>query len=168
MADIREAYLLTEALTRHGPVDWSVARAPVSTMVGSRSTPAAAGRDVPARDRLIAMYAQLLRAVLDDETELPPPAQGTAHSAGPLAELIRLRHTMEKHAGHNSRGWALQAVADQLAYDVALVRLGRRRGVPVDIDGFDVPERGRARLEQAMLDKGVNLPAHSGTAEGNA
>jgi hypothetical protein len=110
------------------------------------------------------MYAQLLQALLSDDTEPPPPVQGTGHPAGPLAELIRLRHAMEKHAGHNSQGWALQAVADQLAYDAALVRLGRKRGVPVDLEVFDVPERGRAQLEQAMIDKGVNLPAPSGTA----
>ncbi len=73
---------------------------------------------------------------------------------------------MEKHEGHKSQGWALQAVADQLAYDAALVRLGRRRGVPVDLDVFDVPEQGRAKLEQAMLDQGVNLPSGSGMAEG--
>jgi hypothetical protein len=110
------------------------------------------------------MYAQLLQALLSDDTEPPPPAQGTGHPTGPLAELVRLRHAMEKHAGHNSQGWALQSVADQLAYDAALVRLGRKRGVPVDLEVFDVPERGRAQLEQAMIDRGVNLPAHSGTA----
>jgi hypothetical protein len=113
------------------------------------------------------MYAQLLQAVLSDDTEPLPPVHGTTHSAGSLAELVQLRHAMEKHAGHNSQGWALQAVADQLAYDAALVRLGRKRGVPVDLEVFDVPERGRAQLEQAMIDKGVNLPAFSSKAESN-
>ena len=28
---------------------------------------------------------------------------------------------------------------------------------------FDVPERGRKQLEQALLDKGVNLPETFGT-----
>jgi len=101
------------------------------------------------------MYAQLLEAVLVDETEY----EGPSRSAGPLAELNRLRHVMEKHSGRTDPGWALQAVADQLAYDAALVRLARRRGITTDSTTFVVPGRGRAQLEQELIDKGVNLPA---------
>ena len=103
------------------------------------------------------MYAQLLEAVLSDEVDPPAPPR----SSGPLAELVRLRHAMEKHAERNDPGWALQAVTDQLAYDAALVRLARRRGVLFDLDAFDVPEQGRDRLERALLDKGVKLPVRT-------
>ncbi len=108
------------------------------------------------RGQVHPMYVRLLDAVLSDvpDPSAPPPAR----SPGPLAELVRLRHVMEKHAEHAGTGWALQAVADQLAYDAALVRLARKRGVVVDIGCFDVPDQGRARLEQALVDKGVNLP----------
>ena len=111
----------------------------------------------PGSDRMHPMYAELLEAVLSDRGE--PSAPAPARSSGPLAELLRLRHVMEKHAARNDAGWALQSVADQLAYDAALVRLARKRGVDTDLASFDVPERGRARLEQALIDKGVNLPA---------
>jgi len=112
------------------------------------------------------MYARLLEAVLTEEDD-PSPSVHT-RSSGPLAELVRLRHAMDKHAGRNDPGWALQAVADQLAYDAALVRLARKRGVPVELGCFDVPERGRAQLEQALADRGVNLPARAVPAEGAA
>ena len=102
------------------------------------------------------MYERLLEAVLNDETAADTPPTGRA--VGPLAELVRLRHTMDKHAERTDPGWALQAVADQLAYDAALVRLARKRGVPVDLDDFDVPERGRSAIEQALVAKGINLP----------
>jgi len=106
------------------------------------------------------MYAQLLQAVLRDEAD-PATAQPPTRSGGLLAEVVRLGHTMQKHARRHDPGWALQAVADQLAYDAALVRLGRKRGVVVDLGTFDVPDRGRAQLENALIDMGVNLPAQA-------
>jgi hypothetical protein len=107
------------------------------------------------------MYVQLLQAVLNDEVDPTSPVEPPARPVGPLAELTRLRHAIDKHAEHNDPGWALQAVADQLAYDAALVRMGRKKEVRVELDSFDVPERGRAHLEQALIDRGVNL-ARSG------
>ncbi|HEY5110058.1 MAG TPA: hypothetical protein VII96_10670 [Acidimicrobiales bacterium] len=101
-----------------------------------------------------AMYTQLLEAVLAYEAD--PATQ--PRSQGPLADVIRLRHTMERHAARTDPGWALQAVADQLAYDAALVRLARKRGVAVGLDAFDIPEQGRAALEEALIALGVNLP----------
>ncbi len=103
------------------------------------------------------MYAQLLEAVLTDEDS---SATGP-RSQGPLAEVLHLRQAMEHRADRVDPGWALQAVADQLAYDAALVRLARRRGIAVDIHSFAVPERGREDLEQALRDKGVHLPQGS-------
>jgi len=105
------------------------------------------------------MYAQLLEATLSAP---PDPAVAPSTRSGPLAELVRLRHVMEKHTERADPGWALQAVADQLAYDAALVRMAHKRGVPVFLGAFDVPEQGRAELEQALLDRGVNLPTGSG------
>jgi len=128
----------------------------VAVSAGSRSGP---GSVESGGDRVSPMYARLLEAVLTDEGE---PATGTpTRSSGPLAELLRLRHVMDKHADRADAGWALQAVADQLAYDAALVRMARKRGVPIDLCAFDVPERGRADLEQALVERGVNIPART-------
>ena len=100
------------------------------------------------------MYSQLLEAVLDyeEDPEVRPRSQG------PLADVLRLRHAMERHATRTDPGWALQAVADQLAYDAALIRLARRRGIATDLGDFELPERGRTVLEDALITKGVNLP----------
>jgi len=114
------------------------------------------------------MYVDLLEAVLSDEGDpsVPPPAR----SPGPLAELIRLRHVLEKHAARTEPGRALQSVTDQLAYDAALVRLARKRGIPFELVSFSVPERGRAALEAALVERGVNLQfrerAEADTAQG--
>jgi hypothetical protein len=113
------------------------------------------------------MYVRLLEAVLSDETDPVSPDQPPAHPSVPLAEVVRLRRAMEKHANRTDPGWALQAVADQLAYDAALVRLGRRRGVVVELDGFDVPDRGRAQLERAMIEKGIRLSARTHMPDGH-
>lgn len=100
-----------------------------------------------------AMYSHLLEAVLAYEAD---PAT-RSRSQGPLADVIRLRHTMERHAVRTDPGWALQAVADQLAYDAGLIRLARRRGIAIRSDAFDIPERGRTALEDALLAQGVDL-----------
>jgi len=100
------------------------------------------------------MYTQLLEAVLAYEAD--PDTQ--PRSQGPLADVVRLRHTLERHAARTDPGWALQAVADQLAYDAALIRLARKRGIPIGPADFDNPDRGRTELEDALISKGVNLP----------
>jgi hypothetical protein len=100
------------------------------------------------------MYSQLLEAVLDYEED----PEVRTRSQGPLADVLRLRHAMDRHATRTDPGWALQAVADQLAYDAALIRLARRRRIAADPTAFELPERGRAELEEALIAKGVNLP----------
>ena len=99
------------------------------------------------------MYKQLLDAVLAYEVD--PATQ--SRSQGPLADVIRLRHTIKRHAAGTDPGWALNSVADQLAYDAALVRLARKRGITVRSDSFDIPERGRTALENALIAQGVDF-----------
>ena len=108
------------------------------------------GRDL----QVNVMYSQLLEAVLDYEED--PEAR--ARSQGPLADVLHLRHAMDRNAARTDPGWALQAVADQLAYDAALIRLARRRSIVADPAAFEAPEHGRAALEEALIAKGVKLP----------
>lgn len=122
--------------------------------MANSTAPGEEGRAGSEDERGYAMYTQLLAAVLAYEAD--PATQ--PRSQGPLADVVRLRHTMERRAGRNDPGWALQAVADQLAYDAALVRLARRRGIDAGPQAFDIPERGRAGLEAALIARGVNLP----------
>ena len=99
------------------------------------------------------MYTQLLEAVLANEAD---PAT-RSRSQGSVADVVRLRHVIERHAARTDPRWALQAVADQLAYDAALVRLARKRGIVAGPDTFTNPERGRAALEDALIAQGVEL-----------
>jgi hypothetical protein len=132
------------------------------------------GVAVPGRDldpggrdpQVNVMYSQLLEAILDyeEDPEVRPRSQG------PLADVLRLGHAMERHANRTDPGWALQAVADQVAYDAALIRLARRRGIAADPSTFEVPERGRSALEEALIARGVNLqrrtPSHDASSHG--
>ena len=117
------------------------------------------GPDGPERSQANPMYARLLEAVLNEEADASTAAP--TRSSGPLAEVVRLSHVLERQTDHADPEWALQGVTDQLAYDAALVRLARKRGVPTDLASFEVPARGRAQLEQALLDRGVRLPARA-------
>ena len=49
-------------------------------------------------------------------------------------------------------GWSHTDVVDQIAYDTALIHLAQRHGIDWDINEFDQPHSGRARL-QAKLRK---------------
>ncbi len=102
---------------------------------------------MPARS----MYSELLDAAFGE----PGQADGPPTTAGSLAELVRCRRLLEEDATHSGPDWALQAVADQLAYDAALIRLARRMGLACSIRDFDQPEQGRQRLERYLVDGGV-------------
>lgn len=99
------------------------------------------------------MYRQLLEAVLAYEAD--PATQ--SRSQGPVADVVRLRRVIERHAVRTDPRWALQAIADQLAYDAALVRLARKRGIAAGPRTFTDPERGRAALEDALAAQGIEL-----------
>ena len=111
---------------------------------------------------MTAIYTQLLEAVLAYE---PDPAT-EPRSQGPMADVIRLGRAMESHASRKDPGWALEAVADQLSYDAALIRLSRRRGIEVDVDAFDFPTRARAALEDALIELGFEVPFQPGRRRG--
>ena len=103
--------------------------------------PPRGGRPGPRDIQVTAIYTQLLEAVLAFEAD---PATAP-RSQGPMADVLRLGRTMERHATRKDPGWALQAVADQLSYDAALIRLSRKRGIDARVDAFDFPEPGTCR-----------------------
>ena len=53
--------------------------------------------------------------------------------------------------------WAPAAIADHLAYDAALIELSRHLGIEVDLTRFGQPQHERARLEQALVARGIRL-----------
>ena len=97
------------------------------------------------------MYSDLLDAAL---SEVGRPDDGLP-TRGSLAELLHYRRKLAEDAARTGPDWALQALADQLAYDVALIRLARRAGVSCSVRGFDRPEQERGRLEHDLERQGI-------------
>jgi hypothetical protein len=107
-----------------------------------------------ARTRLImSIYAQLLDQALGQTHSHESSTTGDA-----LAQVLQLRHRLgANRSGYTGVDWAPAAVADQLAYDVALIELCRRLGVEVNLSRFGQPQHERARLEQALVARGIRL-----------
>jgi hypothetical protein len=71
-----------------------------------------------------------------------------------LADLVQSRARLQATDGTTP---VAEALARELCYDGALVRLCRSRGVPATAARFGNPVRERARLEQELTDVGITL-----------
>jgi len=110
----------------------------------------------------VSLYTELLVAALGGA---PEPDHGST-AGGALAELLRRRIQLDEVAASSTpAGWAPDAVAGQLAYDLALVELARRLGIDFDVRRFDRPQEERARLEGALGARGIHLDVLSGETE---
>ena len=107
----------------------------------------------------MSIYTQLLDSALDEVTtdnELTP--------SDALAELVRCRNLLGAGFARTGSNWAPAAVADELAYDIALIGLARSLGVECDVNRFDRPGHERARLESELAARGIHL-VESGETE---
>jgi hypothetical protein len=103
----------------------------------------------------MSMYAKLLNSALGTAGR-PGPASTTEEL---VDELARCRARLPSGPSPaTASGGVPAAVADQLAYDMALVELCRRVGLAYDVGAFDRPEEARARLEQALAGRGLWPP----------
>jgi hypothetical protein len=102
----------------------------------------------------MAMYGQLIGAALEGIGPTDP-----ARSLPDMVyELIRCRGRLAQEAPTGGpSGWAPAAVADQLAYDIVLIELARRRGITCDPLAFHQPQAERARLERALVSGGFSM-----------
>jgi hypothetical protein len=103
------------------------------------------------------MYVDLLtRALGNDEEE--------HRSAGLLlSDLVHSRARRQATEG-DPRTPVAEALAREVSYDGALIRLCTWLEVPSTPAGFTNPMRERARLEQELSVRGVGLPANEGPA----
>jgi hypothetical protein len=101
----------------------------------------------------MSIYTQLLDTALGQipstEEELTP---GEA-----LTELFRCRTVLGAGLARTGSNWAPAAVANELAYDIALIELARSLGVACDVSRFDRPGHERARLERELAARGIRL-----------
>jgi hypothetical protein len=103
----------------------------------------------------MSMYADILdKAFARRRGTLGPT---NVHDA--ITELLECRgrltstHPRDRFSG----GWAARAVANQVAYDVALIKLARSVGIACDPATFDLPERRRNELDRQLEARGVHL-----------
>jgi hypothetical protein len=102
------------------------------------------------------MYAHFVASALGELEK----SQGAPAAATALSELRRCRRQLRMSlASRSGRDWAPAAVADQVAYDVALTRLAQSLEVECDPTMFDRPEQQRLRLERAIAAAGIQLNA---------
>ncbi|HVC32711.1 MAG TPA: hypothetical protein VNL16_04300 [Chloroflexota bacterium] len=96
------------------------------------------------------MYAQLLAAAL---AERPPGTEGGVGVTWP--EVLRLRAELFADlADRAAGGWDPVAVATQISYDAALIEFARRAGITFEPSDFDLPYKGRSKVETALRDQG--------------
>jgi hypothetical protein len=101
----------------------------------------------------MSVYSQLLGSALNQT-----PAGQESTNGDVLAELLERRSRLGANLSlYSETDWAPDAIADQLAYDVALIGLSRRLGIEVDLTKFGQPKHERARLEQALVSRGIRL-----------
>ena len=98
---------------------------------------------------MLSIYGQLLDTALHERRQLGSRGQR-------LAELLRCRGQLR---GSEASNRVADALADQLAYDVALIDLAQHLGIDCDAHRFDQPPLERRRLEDALAMNGVPLPA---------
>jgi hypothetical protein len=100
----------------------------------------------------MSIYSQLLVAALG-VGEHDPNAVDRAQL---VADLAQWRSRLERRQGPTAPdGGVTAAVADQLAYDLALTALCRHADVPFDVAEFDRPQDARGRLEAVLVEMGL-------------
>src|ERR1700687_2368192 len=101
----------------------------------------------------MSIYAQLLDDALGQTQSAETLTAGDA-----LGQLVELRYRWGATLRATTAAeWAPAAIADQLAYDVALIELSQRLAIDVSPMGFGQPQRERTRLEQALVASGIRL-----------
>jgi len=102
---------------------------------------------VPSRS----MYSDLLaRTLAESERTQPDPSAEQA-----LAEYLRCRRGAAA-AGWRApgRSWVDSALADEVAYDTALIRYAGSLGLECDVQGFGWPHDERSRIERQLESRG--------------
>jgi hypothetical protein len=102
----------------------------------------------------MSIYTQLLGAALAERSS------ATEGLSAPevLAELLRSRRGLNTSGeSHGGPYLALDAVANQLSYDVALIRLAWALGIDCEINDFDRPDDGRVQTELSLTSRGIQI-----------
>ena len=100
------------------------------------------------------MYTYILEAALRDRSQ--PDVGMTTEEA--LAVFLECRLHLESAASSERiADWGSAALANQVAFDLALIDLADSVGVECDPSSFDQPQRGRIALERELISRGILL-----------
>jgi hypothetical protein len=98
----------------------------------------------------MSMYSHLLTAAVEER-----PAGAEPTPAETLSTLLNCRDRLRSWG--QGTGWTSAALADQVAYDIALIDLARCVGIDCGVDTFDQPERRRLELWRDLTARGIDL-----------
>jgi hypothetical protein len=150
-----------------GPADDDV---DARMLVRSRQPPAAPHGAVPSGTGIgepilespMSMYTQLLDVAF--ARRVPLDAGPTTRSA--VEEVLECRAELGRGGPSDDDPDMVPVVlAQQIDYDVALLRLARVVGIVTDPRRFEQPQKERERLEHVFRDLGINLEEAAGWEE---
>jgi hypothetical protein len=108
----------------------------------------------------MSMYTQLLTAALNQRT---PAGARAATELGALDEVLRCRGELPEGVPPEQDPDRVPVVlARQISYDVALLELARVVGIEAGPSRFEQPQQERARLENALRERGISLEVSAG------
>jgi hypothetical protein len=108
----------------------------------------------------MSMYTQLLDAALHQV-----PIDGPGEERVAVAEVQRCRNRLERGAADVEPDTVPAALALQIGYDVALLRLAGLIGIESDPSRFDRPHSERTRLEGALAERGISFGENGAGSE---
>lgn len=99
----------------------------------------------------MSMYTHLLVAAFDERRHTY--AEPTTDDA--LAAFHHCRDRLQ--SWETEADWTSTVLADQVAYDIALIDLARSVGIDCGIDTFDQPERRRIEVGRELASRGIHI-----------
>ncbi len=108
----------------------------------------------------MSIYTQLLHAAFHQLS-----IDGSGEVAVAVAEVQRWRRRLEAGRSDVDPDTVSAALALQIGYDVALIRLAGLVGIESDATRFDQPQVERTRLEQALTERGISHVQDSDNSE---
>jgi hypothetical protein len=109
----------------------------------------------------MSMYTQLLDAALH-QLSIDESGEDVAVA---VADVQRYRNQLERATPDVDPDTVSAALALQIGYDVALLRLAELIGIDSDPGRFDRPQLERTRLEGEFTQRGIRLYRNGGSSE---
>ena len=99
------------------------------------------------------MYTHILEAALNDRSR----SDTTTTMGARLSFLLECRQRLGFMVSDSDSDWGSAALANQVAYDIALIDVARSVGLACDPSSFAQPQRRRLELERQLIERGVRL-----------